>query len=438
LTSTPYQEEEVITTKVTGTPQTGLTGATLGFFVGFAGVSLFGPTVVYLKQVVGLSAALAGLLISIPNLSGSLLRVPFAAMVDKDGGRIPFLILFVTSLLGVLVIWFVMSQPVEEIRELFPLLLLFGVLGGTGIATFSVGIGQTSYWFPQKKQGTALGVYAGVGNMAPGLFALLLTSVTIPLFGLPTSYLLWAGFLVVGIILYWFLGRNAWYFQFRKEGLADEQARSEAKAQGQELFPRGNTLESLRVSAKLKETWLLVLVYFATFGGFLALTAWMPALATGYLGYPLWAGGVLTAAYSMGASVFRIAGGALSDRLGGMKTVVLSLITALVGSLLIALSLGGVFTLVGISLLALGMGIANAGVFKLVPQFISQAVGGAAGWIGGLGAVGGFLIPLGLAGILGARGQQGYAEGFWIFVALFAISLGIMAMLARQLHGGKK
>ena len=44
--------------------------------------------------------------------------------------------------------------------ELVPFILFFGFLSGCGIATFSVGIGQTSYWFPQKKQGNALGLSA--------------------------------------------------------------------------------------------------------------------------------------------------------------------------------------------------------------------------------------------------------------------------------------
>jgi NNP family nitrate/nitrite transporter-like MFS transporter len=33
-------------------------------------------------------------------------------------------------------------------------------------------------------------------------------------------------------------------------------------------------------------------------------------------------------------------------------------------------------------LLAIGMGVCNAAVFKLVPQEVPQAVGGAAGWEG--------------------------------------------------------
>jgi NNP family nitrate/nitrite transporter-like MFS transporter len=394
--------------------------------VGFAAVSLFGPTVIFLQEVVGLSAALAGLLISIPNLSGSLLRIPFAAMVEKDGGRRPFLALLLLSLFGIVGIWLVMIQPVETIAGLFPLLLGLGVLGGCGIATFSVGIGQTSYWFPQKRQGTALGVYAGVGNLAPGIFALILTGLTIPRLGLPGSYLLWSIFLALGIVAYIFTGRNAWFFQYRRAGLSDSDAKAQAAKDGQELFPTGKAVESLKASAKIPQTWMLVLVYFTTFGGFLALTAWLPKFGIGYLGFELGTAGLLTAAYSIGASLLRVAGGSFSDLFGGRKTALFSLAAGLVGSFLVIFLPAGVGTIAGLLIMALGMGVGNAAVFKLVPHYVPKAVGGAAGWIGGLGAFGGFVIPLSLGAVLDSAG---YAQGFWIFAGLFILALVMILTL---------
>ncbi|MDT8299286.1 MAG: MFS transporter, partial [Spirochaetaceae bacterium] len=169
--------------EIKGNSTQGLIGATLGFFIGFAAVSLFGPTVGFLKEGAGVTPALAGLLISIPNLSGSLLRIPFSAMVDTTGGRKPFLILLLISLSGILGLAVLISLAGEDIGRFYPWLLAFGILAGCGSATFSVGISQTSYWFPQSRQGTALGIYAGVGNLAPGLFALMLSAVTLPLVG---------------------------------------------------------------------------------------------------------------------------------------------------------------------------------------------------------------------------------------------------------------
>jgi len=55
----------------------------------------------------------------------------------------------------------------------YPLVFLFGALSGCGIATFSVGAAQTSYWSPEDRQGTMLAVYAGLGKQFAGIFTLL-------------------------------------------------------------------------------------------------------------------------------------------------------------------------------------------------------------------------------------------------------------------------
>jgi NNP family nitrate/nitrite transporter-like MFS transporter len=85
-----------------GTPQMGLIMATFGFFIGFAAVSLYGPVASKLKEILGISGFMLGLLVAAPNLSGSLLRIPFGAWVDKAGGKKPILTLFILSIIGMI------------------------------------------------------------------------------------------------------------------------------------------------------------------------------------------------------------------------------------------------------------------------------------------------------------------------------------------------
>ena len=68
--------------KIKGNPFQGLLGATLGFFVGFAAVALFGPTAKLLDEFMMMTATQLGFLVAMPQLSGSLLRIPFGAWVD--------------------------------------------------------------------------------------------------------------------------------------------------------------------------------------------------------------------------------------------------------------------------------------------------------------------------------------------------------------------
>ncbi len=377
-----------------GNPTQGLSGATLGFFTGFAAVALFGPTASKFKDIMQLSPELVGLLVAVPSLSGSLLRIPFTAWVDTTGGRKPFLVLLSLAILGMLGLTVVVSllSPDRLSPGLYPLLLFLGALSGCGIATFSVDIPQVSYWFPRARQGMALGTYAGVGNLAPGVFSLLLP-IALGSWGLASTYLAWLTFLVAGTAVYFWIGSNAWYFQLLEQGVPKERAKAIAREQGQEIFPASSLTDSLKFSASTWKTWALTTVYFATFGGFIALTAWLPTYWTGFFSVSLVTAGSLTALYSILTSLIRVAGGTVSDQLGGEKTLTLALLTMLTGALLMSLSRSFGLSMGAEILMALGMGIGNAAVFRLVPQEVPKTVGGAAGWIGGLGAFGGFAIP---------------------------------------------
>jgi len=418
--------------RLKGNPNEGLFGATLGFFIGFAAVSLYGPTAHKFNEVMHLSPVLVGLLVAMPMLSGSLLRIPFSAWVDTTGGRKPFLVLLLLSIMGMAGITVVLYTlyPDHLTASYYPLVLLLGLLSGCGIATFSVGISQVSYWFPQSRQGWALGTYAGIGNIAPGLFAFLLP-VALAAWGLAGSYLAWLVFLVVGTGLYWMTGRNAWFFQLRDQGVSVKESQETARQQGQELFPAGSLIDSLKISARVWKNWVLVILYFTSFGGFIALTAWLPTYWKSFFAVSAVTAGSLTALYSILTSIVRVAGGSISDRIGGENTAIISFLITLVGAVGMTVSHAYGLSVASEVVMAVGMGVANAAVFKLVPQEVPEAVGGAAGWVGGLGAFGGFAIPPVMGAFVRSQGTVGYATGFVVFIGLAIITVGLSYLLKR-------
>ncbi len=419
---------------VKGTPARGLLGTTLGFFFGFAAVALYGPTAVKFREAMDLTPALVGLLIAIPSLSGSLLRIPFGAWVDITGGKIPFLILMILSAVGLGGVTLLLhtSYP-EDMKGMYWLVLFFGFLSGCGIATFSVGIAQTSYWFPRSRQGSALGTFGGLGNLAPGIFSIIL-----PLFltryGFISAYFAWFLFLVLGTILYGIIGQNSYFFQFRRAGLSDTNARNKAREHGQEIFPSGGVKESLLNSARIPNTWALVVLYFTTFGGFIALTAWFPTYWSEYQHFAPVRAGLFTAIFSILASLIRVFGGKIADRFGGEKTVFVSMSFILIAAAMLSFSSGVATSILIVILLAFGMGFSNGAIFKLVPAYVPKAVGGASGWIGGLGAFGGFALPPLMGAIAGKYGTAGYARGFLVFTVLSAINLLIIYVLIKNRH----
>ncbi|HCG3024656.1 TPA: MFS transporter [Clostridium perfringens] len=413
-----------------GNPNRGLIGATLGFFIGFAAVSLYGPTSAVFKEAfVNLNPVLLALLIAAPNLSGSLLRIPFSAWVDTTGGRKPLIVLLLLSIIGMGGLYIVLAFFSDNLNQYYYLLFALGLLSGCGIATFSVGVSQASYWFPKSKQGVALGIYGGVGNLAPGIFALLIPNLALPLLGLPGSYLAWLIFLIVGTVIYIKIGQNAWYFQLVDKGINKDEAKEIAsKEYGQELFPKGKAIETLLISAKSWKTWALVFIYFTTFGGFLALTGWFPNYWMTYFGLNMKVAGLLTALYSILTSLTRIYGGKVADKNGGEITTIVSLGIALIGAICMTFASTMTLAIIGIILLAIGMGVANAAVFKIVPNAVPEAMGGASGWIGGLGALGGFLIPPVMASFLNRSGFAGYSQGFSVFIVLIIVAIGVIAL----------
>ena len=414
------------------TPMLGLAMATFGFFIGFAAVSLYGPVAKNLKEILSLSGALMGLLIAAPNLTGSLLRIPFAAWVDKVGGKIPLATLLILSVIGMAGLSTLLYLFYPNLEPwMYWLILFFGFLSGCGIATFSVGIAQTAYWFPESKQGFALGTYAGIGNLAPGIFGMILPFALKEL-GLPMSYILWFGFLLVGTVIYILLSKDAPYFQLRKAGVPHEDAVKIAKELGQELIPTGGLISSLKNSAKHIQTWALVSLYFVSFGGFLALTGWFIVFWEQSYGLDITQAGLLMAlGFSILASIIRIFGGWLSDKIGGELVSIISFSITLLGAVLIifAVNHNFVLSLLGEILMGIGMGIANGAVFKLVPKYVPHATGGAAGWVGGLGAFGGFVVPQILGVFIDKFGIEGYSLGFIVYVILSAFAITVSIIL---------
>ena len=410
-------------TKIKGSASNGLLGATIAFFVGFAAVALFGPTAVKFKALMQLTPIQAGFLVAMPMLSGSLLRIPFGAWVESNGGVKPIRILLCLSVIGLAgLALFVNLVPESEITAAYyPLLIILALLSGCGIATFSPGIGQTSYWFPQKTQGAALGAFGGYGNIAPGIFSLFIPF-AIAAFDLSGAYIIWLVILVIGVILYFKIGCNAWFFQYKAAGKSTAEAKQLAQKDGQEIFPEGGAVDSLKLACSEKSTWLFVIIYFTTFGGFLALTAWLPTYWHGGYGFGKMAG-VTTGLFAIISSIIRAQGGKLADNIGGVKGTTIGLVILAIGAFIMAEFAPVTMQLIGALGIAAGMGITNASVFKVIPEVSPHAVSGVAGLVGGLGALGGFVIPPIMSKVIGNSGASAYHNVLWIFVALAIISI---------------
>jgi NNP family nitrate/nitrite transporter-like MFS transporter len=380
--------------------------------------------------LVVLSPFAAAMLAAIPALTGSLLRIPFGAAVERAGGRKPFVVLLLTTNLGMigLLVLLATSYP-DSMSGTYPLLLLLRALIGCGIATFSVGIAQVSYWFPRKKQGGPLGIYAGLGNVSPGLSSLLLPT-AVGAMGLLGAYGVWFAILLTVTLVYAIFIKDAW-FQFKRQGQTVP-ADQIAELGGGDFAPTGGAWAGLKLAARIPATWMLVFFYFLSFGGFLAFTSWLPTFWSYTYGTTLAGAGALTATFSLLSAVIRVPGGLLSDRISIEYALPGNFLLMLAGSLVLSFSGTFAVSLAATLAVAAGMGLQNAIVFKLLPRYVPDAVGGASGWVGGLGALGGFVIPPVMGIVTGmVGGSAGYARGFLPFAVLVVLALPVVTVLNR-------
>ena len=414
-----------------GGPTQALVAATMAFSAGLATVALFGPIAKQLRHDMELEPTTLAFLIAVPSLAGSLLRIPFGAWADTVGGRLPNVVLLLTSIVGVLGLAIVFSTGTQSVA----VLSICGTMAGAGIACFSVGVAMVGYWYPRERQGTALGLYAGIGNMGPGLACLLVPLATEHI-GIAGTYWLWVGALSLGTLIYFLIGRDAWYFQLRAAGLTPKEARAEAALRGQALFPGGTMIVNLKDSARYLRTWIMVLVYFTSFGGFLGLTAWFPFFWQNVYGLDLMTAGLVTAIFSVSTSLVRAVSGFMSDVLGGSVSALIGLALLTAGAFVLTFSVAYGTSVVGMLVMAVGMGITNAATFRILLDYLPGGIGGAAGWVGGLGALGGFFYPIVLSQFLagGLAGDPGYHDGFAIFILSGGLGILLLCQYVRATH----
>jgi NNP family nitrate/nitrite transporter-like MFS transporter len=181
---------------------------------------------------------------------------------------------------------------------------------------------------------------------------------------------------------------------------------------------------------KFRDAWWLMFFYSVTFGGFVGLASSLSIYFNDQYGLSAVDDGYFTAACVFAGSLVRPIGGAIADRIGGIRALIG--VYMVVAAALIIASFGltqswmalAVFV---VAMLALGMG--NGAVFQLVPQRFRREIGVMTGLVGMMGGVGGFY----LASSLGYSKQLtgSYQLGLLVFALL---ALAALASLSGVKH----
>lgn len=369
------------------------------------------------------------LLTALPSLSGAILRVPYSFMVPLFGGR--YWTVLSTVILIVPCIW--LGVAIQNITTPFWVFIIIALLCGFAGANFASSMGNISFFFPKAKQGSALGVNGGLGNLGVSVMQMVAPAVIfLPLFTflgvhgvtqpdgstitLSNAALVWVPLLLLATVAAWF-------------GMNDIAG---SKASIRDQLP----------VLKRPHMWLLSLLYLATFGSFIGFAAGFAMLAK----TQFTAVDILKLAFFgpfIGA-LARSFGGIISDRLGGVRVTLVNfvLMALFTGLLFLTLPGSGSGSFLAFYVVFMGLfltaGLGSGSTFQMIAVIFRQLTidsvkqrGGsdeeaqheavtdtaaALGFISAIGAIGGFFIPKAFGTSLAMTGSPvGAMKVFFVF-----------------------
>ncbi|GAA3734239.1 nitrate/nitrite transporter [Salinicoccus jeotgali] len=366
---------------------------TFSLLAGFMVWTLLAPLFPEIVEDIPEAAAQQSLIVALPVILGSVLRIPFGILANKIGARLVFLFSFIFLLVPVFYLS-IATTPMD--------LMIAAVFLGVGGAIFSVGVTSLPKYYPKEKHGFVNGVYA-MGNIG--------TAVTS--FGAPLLALAFGGWqaavqtylvvLALFAILQFILGD-----------------RNEKKVS----LPLGKQFKEVMRDYKF---YFFNLWYFITFGAFVAFGLFLPAFLTdeALFGLTTLDAGVRTAVFIIIATVLRPIGGLIGDRFNALHSLIIVFIGLTVSGLLLAFTYNFIFLFtLGSLLAAVCAGIGNGLVFKFVPTYFSKQAGISNGIVAMMGGLGGFFPPIVIDQAHNLTGS--YAIGFILLSVFCIISLFTM------------
>ncbi len=256
--------------------------STWAFTVCFAVWMMFGVIGIPIRAQLGLGSTEFGLLTATPVLTGAIFRLPLGIWTDRFGGRIIMLLLLIACAIP---LW--LSAYATALWQFLLLGLALGLVG----ASFSAGTPYVARFFPKESRGFAMGFF-GAGTIGAAL-NMFVAPWLIEAYGwqlVPKAY---AVALLVTALLFWGLSKP------------DPGVGGSVLSMWQQL----SVLRNPRV-------WKYCQYYSIVFGGFTALSIWMPQYFKTEYGFTIARASLFAACFSLPGGAFRAFGGWLSDRFG--------------------------------------------------------------------------------------------------------------------------
>ncbi len=392
--------------------------AFLYFDMSFMVWTMLGPLSTEIAEALALTghimtAGEKATLLSLPILSGAILRIVLGFGVDKLGAKTTALMSQMVVIIALLTAYF-MGESIT-----YNALLVVALGLGFAGASFAVALPQAGQWYPPKLQGVVLGI-AGAGNIGVVVDFLFAPKIA-ELWGWETVFLVGAVMAIVTFIAYAFIAKDA--------------PESVYKANPKKLRDYGKLLKD-------KDTWWFSLFYAISFGGFVGFAGYMKVYLMNTYSVDMGAFGldvldesnVKVIAGYFGAlcifagAVLRPVGGLTADKIGGIKALYFFYgAVAILVAITATIELPFFVAIFVLFLIMANLGMANGSVFQLVPQRFGKDIGIMTGLVGAAGGLGGTALIKTLGWSKGTF--DGYTEGFLIFGAVVLVAIAGLSMV---------
>ncbi len=377
------------------------TASTIAFTVCFMVWMMFAVIGIPIKAMLNLNETQFGLLIAMPVLTGSLIRLPLGMWTDRYGGRMVYFILMLST---VIPIW--MISVATEYWHFLVTSLFVGVAGGS----FTVGIAYCARWFPREQQGLAMGIF-GAGNTGAAITKLVAPAIVVA-YGWAMVPQIYAVLMLVTAILFWF------FTYTDKTHVVDSHI----------------TVREQLQALKDPRVWRYCQYYSIVFGGYVALALWMTKYYITEYGFDLKTAALLAAAFSIPGGLLRIAGGYFSDKFGAHTITWWVLWVSLVclfflsypqttltihtvtGPASFNIGLGPTMFTILMFTMGIAFAIGKASVFKYISDDYPKNIGVISGVVGLAGGLGGFIMPIMFGALVDLTGIRSSA-----FMLLFGV-----------------
>ena len=372
-----------------------LTLQTLSLVAGFMAWRIISPLMPFISQDIDISPGQISVILAIPVILGSVLRVPFGYLTNIVGAKWVFFWSFIVLLLPI----FLLGQAQSP-----GMLMLSGFFLGIGGAIFSVGVTSVPKYFSKDKVGLANGIY-GVGNIGTAVssFCAPVLAGAIGWQNTVRSYLI---ILSIFAILMFLLGDK-----------------NEPKVK----IPLMAQVKDLSKNYKL---YYLSLWYFITFGAFVAFGIFLPNFLVDHFSIDKVDAGIRSGIFIALATFLRPVGGVIGDKFNAVQALIIDFVIMIIGALILSLSSHIVLFTIGCLAISICAGIGNGLIFKLVPSYFSKEAGSANGIVSMMGGLGGFFPPLVITFVTSITGSSHLA---FFFLAIF----GVIALIT-MIHLNKK